>query len=230
MLESLFAGLTQSGTESISASVFLLLMLTALLLGAMHALVYLHNSRSSKSFAVALATLPAVVATIIMMVNGSIGAGVAVAGTFSLVRFRSAPGSGREIVAVFTAMAVGLACGMGCPGLAALFAVIMCLTDTLYARIGFGERRGDRLRKTLQITVPENLEYAEMFEDIFEEYTSEAKMTRVKTSNLGSLNRLTYEITLRESGKEKKMIDALRCRNGNLEISLSELSTECTEL
>ena len=230
MLESLFAGLTQSGTESISASVFLLLMLTALLLGAMHALVYLLNSRSSKSFAVALATLPAVVATIIMMVNGSIGAGVAVAGTFSLVRFRSAPGSGREIVAVFTAMAVGLACGMGCPGLAALFAVIMCLTDTLYARIGFGERRGDRLRKTLQITVPENLEYAEMFEDIFEEYTSEAKMTRVKTSNLGSLNRLTYEITLRESGKEKKMIDALRCRNGNLEISLSELSTECTEL
>ncbi len=230
MLESLFAGLTQSGTGSISASAFLLLMLTAMLLGAMHALVYLNNSRSSKSFAVALATLPAVVATIIMMVNGSIGAGVAVAGTFSLVRFRSAPGSGREIVAVFTAMAVGLACGMGCPGLAALFAVIMCLTDTLYARIGFGERRGDRLRKTLQITVPENLEYAEMFEDIFEEYTSEAKMTRVKTSNLGSLNRLTYEITLRESGKEKKMIDALRCRNGNLEISLSELSTECTEL
>ena len=127
-------------------------------------------------------------------------------------------------------MAVGLACGMGCPGLACLFALVMCLVDTLYAKIGFGERRGEELHKSLQITVPESLEYAEVFDDIFEEYTTEAKMTRVKTTNLGSLNRLTYEVTLRESGIEKQLIDALRCRNGNLEISLTARMEASAEL
>ena len=230
MLESFFSGLYNSGTDPITLSVFLTLILSALVIGAVQALVYMHNNSGSKSFVVTLAILPAVVSTIIMLVSGSIGAGVAVAGTFSLVRFRSAPGSGKEIAAVFTAMAVGLACGMGCPGLAALFALVMCLADTLYAKIGFGERRGEDLHKCLQVTVPESLEYAEIFDDLFEEYTTEAKMTRVKTTNLGSLNRLTYEVTLRESGIEKQFIDALRCRNGNLEISLSARMEASAEL
>lgn len=230
VLDSFFSGVYNSGAESITVSVFLLLLLSALVVGAAQALVYLHNNDCSKSFAVTLATLPAVVATIIMLVNGSIGAGVAVAGTFSLVRFRSAPGSGKEIAAVFSAMAVGLACGMGCPGLALLFALILCLADTLYAKIRFGERRGGELHKSLTVTVPESLEYAEIFDDIFDEYTSEARLTRIKTSNLGSLNRLSYEIVLRERGSEKKLIDALRCRNGNLEISLSLRTPESAEL
>ena len=230
MLESFFSGIYNSSTDSITLSVFLLLILSALIIGAAQALVYMHNNSGSKSFVVTLATLPAVVSTIIMLVSGSIGAGVAVAGTFSLVRFRSAPGSGKEIAAVFTAMAVGLACGMGCPGLAALFALIMCLADTLYARINFGERKGEELFKSLQITVPESLEYAEVFDDIFDEYTTEAKMIRVKTTNLGSLNRLTYEVKLRESGLEKQLIDALRCRNGNLEINLSARMEASAEL
>ena len=230
MLESFFSGIYNSSTDSITISVFLLLILSALIIGAAQALVYMHNNSGSKSFVVTLATLPAVVSTIIMLVSGSIGAGVAVAGTFSLVRFRSAPGSGKEIAAVFTAMAVGLACGMGCPGLAALFALIMCLADTLYARINFGERKGEELFKSLQITVPESLEYAEVFDDIFDEYTTEAKMIRVKTTNLGSLNRLTYEVKLRESGLEKQLIDALRCRNGNLEINLSARMEASAEL
>lgn len=176
-----------------------------------------------------LAMLPAVVSVIILMVSGSIGAGVAVAGTFSLVRFRSAPGSAKEIAAVFIAMAIGLACGMGCPGLALLFTLIMCGVELLYSRIGFGEDR-DNLQKALSVTLPESLEYSDIFDDLFAEYTTEAKMTRVKTTNLGSLNRLSYDITLRKPGTEKALIDAIRCRNGNLEVSIGNRMPETNEL
>ena len=217
-------------SETLTVSAFLLVIGTALILGALHALVYGFNNRSSKSFAVTLATLPAIVSVVILMVSGSIGAGVAVAGTFSLVRFRSAPGSAKEIAAVFSSMALGLACGMGYPGFALLFGLILALADTFYARSSFGEKRGGTLYRTLLITVPESLEYEGVFDDIFTEYTREARLVRVKTTNLGSLNRLCYELTLRRSGCEKAMIDALRCRNGNLEISLGEQSTEHNEL
>ena len=225
MLENVFARVYNS-SEALSVGAFLLVILSALVLGALYALLYGFNNRSSKSFAVTLATLPGVVAAVILMVSGSIGAGVAVAGSFSLVRFRSAPGSGREIAAVFSAMALGLVCGMGYPALACLLALLLGLADTLYSRTAFGEPRRGGLQKCLQITVPESLEYAGVFDDIFQTYTSAARLTRVKTTNLGSLNRLSYELTLREPGCEKAMIDELRCRNGNLEISLSEQATE----
>lgn len=229
MLEKIFQSVYDS-SEALSASAFLIVIGSALVLGALHALVYGFNNRSSKSFAVTLATLPAIVSVVILMVSGSIGAGVAVAGTFSLVRFRSAPGSAKEIAAVFTSMALGLACGMGYPGFAFLFGLILALADTLYAHSSFGEIRGGSLHKTLLITVPESLEYNGVFDDIFSEYTREARLVRVKTTNLGSLNRLSYELTLKRPGCEKAMIDELRCRNGNLEISLGEQSTEHNEL
>ena len=130
---------------------------------------------------------------------------------------------------MFIAMAIGLACGMGCPGLAALFTLIMCGAELLYSRVGFG-RDPFEARKTLSVTVPESLEYSGIFDDLFAAYTTEAKMTRVKTTNLGSLNRLSYEITLREPGTEKALIDAIRCRNGNLEISLGCRAAETNEL
>ena len=229
VLDMIFDPIYNSGSDTLTISVFLIIMATALVLGAVQALVYRRNNPCTKSFAVTLATLPAVVSVVILMVSGSIGAGVAVAGTFSLVRFRSAPGTGREIAAVFVAMALGLACGMGCPALAAVFALIMCAVDTLYARTGFGEEKTS-LRRSLQVTVPESLEYSEIFEDIFEEYTTEVRMTRVKTTNLGSLNRLSYDICLRSAGAEKALIDAIRCRNGNLEVSIAQHSTESAEL
>ncbi len=229
MLEKFFQSVYTS-SEALSASAFLIVISSALVLGALHALLYGFNNRSSKSFAVTLATLPAIVSVVILMVSGSIGAGVAVAGTFSLVRFRSAPGSAKEIAAVFTSMALGLACGMGYPGFAFLFGLILALVDTLYAHSSFGEIRGGSLHKTLLITVPESLEYNGVFDDIFSEYTREARLVRVKTTNLGSLNRLSYELTLKRPGCEKAMIDELRCRNGNLEISLGEQSTEHNEL
>ena len=229
MLEKFFQSVYNT-SEALSASAFLIVIASALALGALHALLYGFNNRSSKSFAVTLATLPAIVSVVILMVSGSIGAGVAVAGTFSLVRFRSAPGSAKEIAAVFTSMALGLACGMGYPGFAFLFGLILALADTLYAHSSFGEIRGGSLHKTLLITVPESLEYNGVFDDIFSEYTREARLVRVKTTNLGSLNRLSYELTLKRPGCEKAMIDELRCRNGNLEISLGEQSTEHNEL
>ena len=229
MLEKIFQSVYNT-SEALSASAFLIVIGSALVLGALHALLYGFNNRSSKSFAVTLATLPAIVSVVILMVSGSIGAGVAVAGTFSLVRFRSAPGSAKEIAAVFTSMALGLACGMGYPGFAFLFGLILALADTLYAHSSFGEIRGGSLHKTLLITVPESLEYNGVFDDIFSEYTREARLVRVKTTNLGSLNRLSYELTLKRPGCEKAMIDELRCRNGNLEISLGEQSTEHNEL
>ena len=228
MLDSVFSTLYNSSAE-ITVPLFLIIMASALLLGALEAFVYRRNNPCTRSFAVTLAMLPAVVSVIILMVSGSIGAGVAVAGTFSLVRFRSAPGSAKEIAAVFIAMAIGLACGMGCPGLAALFTLIMCGAELLYSRVGFG-RDPFEARKTLSVTVPESLEYSGIFDDLFAAYTTEAKMTRVKTTNLGSLNRLSYELTLREPGTEKALIDAIRCRNGNLEISLGCRAAETNEL
>ncbi len=196
-------------------------LVVALVLGAIMALVLGHNSTHSGGFLITIATLPAIVAVIIMMVNGSLGASVAVAGAFSLVRFRSNPGTAREISAVFLAMAVGLACGIGYPAFAALFAIIIMIMLLIYDKIEVLGGKKNNLHKVLHITVPEDLDYTGVFDDLFDEYTSEAKLTGVKTTNLGSLNKLTYAITLKKADSEKNMIDDLRVRNGNLEISVS---------
>lgn len=220
MLDSTFASLYNINT-GITLRAFLICVGVALVLGAVMALVHCFRTVHSAGFAVTLALLPAVVTVVIMMVNGNLGAGVAVAGAFSLVRFRSTPGTAKEIGAVFLAMAVGLACGMGYPGFGGLFAVIMCAVELLYGAVNFGGYRNANLRRVLRITVPEDLDYPTVFDDLLEKYTRGATLTGVKTTNLGSLNRLTYELTLRKAGTEKQFIDELRCRNGNLEISMS---------
>jgi len=219
-----------TGAASLSVGSFLICIATALVLGLVLTLVYKTYARPTKSFAVTLATVPAIVSVIILMVSGSLGAGVAVAGTFSLVRFRSAAGTAKEIGAIFTAMAIGLACGMGYPLFAALFTVILCAVYLIYAKTRFGESKDGERRKTLRVTVPEDLEYNNMFDDLMEKYTTEWKLTRIKTTNLGSMNRLTYDVTLREAGTEKAFIDELRCRNGNLEIAMSESDAERSDL
>ena len=209
---------------------FLACIGAALALGIGTALIFQFKTKHTASMAITLAIMPPAIALVIMLVNGNIGAGVAVAGAFALVRFRSMPGTAREIAGIFVATAVGLACGMGYPALALLFGLLLALADTLYAHSSFGEIRGGSLHKTLLITVPESLEYNGVFDDIFTEYTREARLVRVKTTNLGSLNRLSYELTLKRPGCEKAMIDELRCRNGNLEISLGEQSTDSNQL
>ena len=230
MFDKIFGGIFDSDfIVSVGAGDFLLCMGVSLILGIVSAFAYMYRSRYSKSFAVTLALLPAAVCVVIMLVNGNVGTGVAVAGAFSLVRFRSAPGTAREICALLIAMGTGMVAGMGYLGFAVLFAVIMRLMLLLYSRIGFGEGK-KWVGKTLTVTVPEDLNYTGIFDDIFGEYTSSCKLVRVKTVNLGSMFRLTYNITLRDITKEKEMIDKIRCRNGNLEISVSEQDNGAAEL
>lgn len=195
---------------------FLICLFSALVLGVLTALVFSFRSRSSSSLAVALALLPPIVTLVIMMVNGSIGAGLAVAGTFSLVRFRSAPGSAKEICGVFMATAIGIACGMGYVGVAALFFVVMALFVLALALLRLGEASG-RYRH-LKITIPETLDYDGLFDDLFAKYASRCELTRVKTTNMGTLLELSYDLYLKDGEVKKEFIDAIRCRNGNLNV------------
>lgn len=217
-------------TTVIAPSDFLLCVFCALVIGLILAAFYMYCTRYTKSFVATLALLPAVVCVVIMMVNGNVGTGVAVAGAFSLVRFRSVPGSAKEIGAIFLAMGTGLIVGMGYLGYAFLCAIVLGLASALYARLDFGARKRAVLYKTLHITIPEDLDYTDVFEPILKAYTSACELTQVKTTNMGSLFKLTYDLTLRNSGKEKEMIDQLRCRNGNLEISISRQETAISEL
>lgn len=165
-----------------------------------------------------------------MLVNGNVGTGVAVAGAFSLVRFRSVPGSAKEICVLFMSMGCGLITGMGYLGYAVLFAVIMCLIFVLYNRVNFGTTKSNSKFKILNITIPEDLNYSEVFDSILSEYTQSYELTKVKTTNMGSMFKLTYNIISKDASKEKEMIDKLRCRNGNLEIALLVQETTVTEL
>ena len=155
------------------------------------------------------------------MVNGNVGAGVAVAGTFGLVRFRSVPGTAKEIGAIFLSMATGLAIGMGFIGYAAAFALIMGVVTLIYTKLGYTIFSGSKLQKSLTITIPENLDYTEVFTETLNKYTKSSNLLGVKTTNMGSLFKLSYDVTLNKEGIEKEFIDALRCKNGNLEIRLN---------
>lgn len=217
-------------TTLISITDFLLCIGVALVLGAVLALCYMYRARYTKSFVITLALLPSVVCVVIMLVNGNVGAGVAVAGAFSLVRFRSVPGTAKEICMLFLAMGAGLVCGMGYLAFAALFTLILCAAYLLCNRFGFGVKTNEARYKTLTVTIPEDLDYPSVFDDIFAEYTSAHELARVKTTNMGSLFKLTYHITLRDVAKEKEMLDKIRCRNGNLEISLSRQESGAAEL
>lgn len=231
MLDTLFRGLFDTDmTSVISIADFLLCIGCALVVGLVLAFGYMYRSRYTKSFIVTLALLPAVVCVVIMMVNGNVGAGVAVAGAFSLVRFRSVPGTAKEITMLFLAMGAGLITGMGYLAYGLLFTVVMCSLTLLYNRLDFGTRKNEEAYKTLNITIPEDLDYTGVFQDILNEYTSSCELVRVKTTNMGSLFRLTYNLVLRDITKEKEMIDKLRCRNGNLEISVSKQDSAAAEL
>ena len=192
--------------------------------------VYTYKSHYTKSFVLTLAMLPAVVCVVIMMVNGNVGAGVAVAGAFSLVRFRSVPGSAKEIGMIFLAMSAGMVTGMGYLGYAVLFSVVMGGVMLLYQMVNLGARKESAREKTLRITIPEDLDYTDVFDGLLEEYTNTSEIVSVKTTNMGSLFKLTYNITLKDLSKEKEFIDALRCRNGNLEISISRQEVQNYEL
>lgn len=231
MIEKLFKGVFDSSiTEVISVGNFMLCLAFSLVLGIIIALAYTYKSKYTKSFVITLALLPAVVCIVIMLVNGNVGAGVAVAGAFSLVRFRSVPGTAKDICVLFLTMCSGLISGMGYLGFSALFTVVMCIMFVIYNKFDFGLKKNSAIYKTLNITIPEDLDYTGIFNDIFDKYTKEYELIRVKTTNMGSMFKLTYNVTLIDEYVEKSMIDDLRCRNGNLEISLSIQQSATAEL
>lgn len=214
-------------STGITPLVFIILVLVSLVLGGIMTLIHTYRNDYTKSFVMTLAILPAVICVVILMVNGNIGAGVAVAGTFSLVRFRSAPGTAREIGAIFAVMGMGLIMGMGYIGYAALFTCLIGLAILMYSRFSADGKKSTR--KILKITIPENLNYSDVFDEFLEKYTKSYKLKQVKTSNMGSLYKLSYEIVLTDPSIEKEFIDQLRTRNGNLEISLAEYQIQNTD-
>lgn len=219
-----------SSTVSISIDSFFICFAVALVLGGALAVGYTVKSRYTKSFAITLAILPAVVSVVIMLVNGNIGAGVAVAGAFSLVRFRSAPGSAKEIVAIFIAMCVGLLVGMGYIAFAAIFTIVMVVILIVLNVLNIWNKKQHTKEKTLRITIPEDLNYTEVFDDLFNKYTTSYEIVSVKTANMGSMFKLKYNVILKDAKQEKQFIDELRCRNGNLEIMISNLEEPQNEL
>lgn len=216
--------------QVISPKNFLLCLVVALALGIFLALVYTFKSRYTKSFVVTLAMLPAVVCVVIMMVNGNVGAGVAVAGAFNLVRFRSVPGTAKEIGTIFLAMCAGIVVGMGYFAFAITFTVILGLFILLCSALGLGTKKSNPCERVLRITIPEDLNYTEVFDDLMEKYTSFNEIERVKTTNMGSMFRLTYNIRLKDAKQEKEFIDEIRCRNGNLEVSMAKPEVNLVEL
>ena len=219
-----------SSSSSISVGNFFICFAVALVLGAILVAGYIIKNKYTKSFAITLAVLPAVVCVVIMLVNGNIGAGVAVAGAFSLVRFRSVPGSAKEIVAIFIAMCSGLLAGMGYIAFAVIFTVIMAVILLVLNIVKIWNRKQPLKEKTLRITIPEDLNYTEVFDDIFKEFTQSYETVSVKTTNMGSMFKIKYDIVLKDATREKQFIDELRCRNGNLEIMICNREETVNEL
>ena len=220
-MNSFFQSIIDS--NNITFASFIGCLICSVVLGLVISVICSFKNKASKSFILTLAILPSIVQMVIMLVNGSVGTGIAVAGAFSLVRFRSAPGSAKEIACVFLAMSVGLATGMGYIGYAIIFVVIVGLMILLFNLLGLSD--GDSKKKELRITIPESLDYNGVFDEVFEEYLKSSELTEVKTSNMGSLYKLKYDIVFKNPNEEKAFIDDLRCRNGNLEISCSRAVT-----
>jgi hypothetical protein len=211
---NLFTSISASGATT---TTFLLSLLTALVCGALTAAAAAYRSRLSAGFAASLILLPAIVMTVIAIVNGNVGTGVAVMGAFSLVRFRSVPGKAKDIVAIFLVMAAGLACAGGYLAIALTITAVVCLGMVLCTHL---PTRSSRLMD-LRLTVPESLHIDGAFDEVFDQYTHFRELITVKTSNMGSLYKLHYQVELKDARQLQSFLDALRCRNGNLEIALS---------
>lgn len=218
----MFNSVIKSGGLTLNSAI--ICIASAVLLGIIISFVHMKSSKYTKNYIVTLAILPLLVATVMIMVNGNLGTGVAIAGAFSLVRFRSMPGNSKEIASVFFAMAIGIAIGMGQIVFATLVTLIVSLLFLIFYKTKFGEEKNSY--KTLDIVIPESLDYEEVFDDIFKNYTTAYELLRIKTTNLGSLYELKYDITLKDGMKIKDLIDDIRVRNGNLKVSIHKNERE----
>lgn len=212
MFETIFT------TTNLTIESVLISILVSLILGLSISFLHMKTSRYNKNFVVTLAILPTLVQLIILMVNGNLGTSVAVLGAFSLVKFRSIPGNSREIMSIFFAMAIGLATGMGQLVLATAMTLIIGIVIFILSKTNFAEK--DKKERVLKITIPENLDYTEIFEDIFDKYTNKRELFNVRTTNMGSMFELSYIVILKDINEQKKFIDDIRVRNGNLKIIL----------
>ena len=213
---------------AVDPAMMMLAIGVSLLLGLVIAKVYQFKTVYSKSFVMSLALLPTLIAIVIFLVNGSLGAGVAVMGAFSLIRFRSAPGGAKELVSIFLVMTIGIAIGMGYLVFATVFTLIMSLAMLLLEVVNFGQMKHSM--RQLTVVIPESLDYESIFDDIFNKAANHIELANVKTSDVGSLFKLKYIIQLNGRMTEKELIDALRTRNGNLEIAISRYITKENEL
>lgn len=213
-----------SVTETLSISSVLLCFGVSLILGLIVAFTHMKTGKYSKNFVVTLTILPSLVQVVMLMVNGNLGTSVAVLGAFSLIRFRSLPGNSREIASIFLSMAIGLSIGMGQILFAILITITICLVIIILTYTKFGETKD--IVKILKVIIPEDLDYTGVFDDIFEKFTKEISLEQVKTTNMGSMFELKYSVKLLKDINEKEFIDSLRCRNGNLTISLTNTVTE----
>ena len=221
ILSSIFTG-------SLTLGQFLLAISASMILGFIAALVFMFRNTYTKSFITALVLIPAIETVVIMLVNDNLGVGLSVAGSFALIRFRSVKGNAKELAAVFLAMTIGIICGTGYIVIAAIFTLILCLVMFFLTLTGFGKAsENDRY---LKITIPESLNYDEVFEGVLDKYCSAWELESIKTLTLGSLFRIEYKITMKDAASTKKMIDELRTRNGNLEIMCSKPATNRDEL
>lgn len=214
-------GTSDSIVSSISTGNFLICCLASILLGVVCAFVYMFRHTYSKNFVVTLALLPLIVQMVITLVNGNLGAGIAVMGVFNLVRFRSIPGSAKDIGSVFLAMAVGLATGMGFLALAVVFTVIVAIVNLIFVLTPLGQPASTP--KQLKISVPEDLNFEGAFEPVLEKYCTSFQLAEVQTTNMGSLFQLTYQVNMQPDASTKQFIDDLRCLNGNLKVQLATI-------
>lgn len=219
MLESLFTSTTET---SISIESALMTLFFALLVGTIISVGYLKTAKkgtNTQNFTLTLILLPAVIAVIILMIGSNVARAFSLAGAFSIIRFRSAPGEPKDIAYILFSLAAGLACGVGFYGFGILVAIILCIVMYVLHLTNYGGKRTNT--QLLQITIPEDLDYEGTFDDILKQYTTSFELKRVKTSALGSLYQLYYVVSLEGDTPKKAFLDELRCRNGNLNITLS---------
>lgn len=220
----MFNSILESNSGTLSISTALICMGAAIIFGIIIALVHMYSTKCSKNFAITIAVLPLLVQVVIMMVNGNLGTSIAILGSFSLIRFRSMQGNSRELVSIFFAMAIGLAVGMGHIMYAFVFTLITSLALIILQKSSFGIKKNNE--KSLKVTIPENLDYTNIFDDIFDKYTNNIELNKIKTTNMGSMFELSYNISLKNNINEKDFIDEIRTRNGNLTVNLGRVSTE----
>ena len=219
MLQTIISSTTG---ESFTLVNTLSIILSSIILGLVISLVYIKTNKKngySANFPITLIMLPVIIAIIILLVGNNIATAFSLAGAFSIIRFRSAPGDPKDIAYVFFTLAVGLTCGMGYIGYGLIFTIILCALMSILDLTKFGMSKTKIVQ--LKITVPEDLNYEDTFDEILSKYTNSWRIENIRTRDFGALFELVYKINLKEDANQKKLIDDLRCRNGNLNISLT---------